>query len=81
VDVESLLGPETPLARQLLAASAEDHALEDALYALEQAVGQGALRPEVYLRQVRQLARRQFFARATASKAAEAAGGAAGAAR
>lgn len=49
------------LALELLA---EDQALEDLMYALEKALEKGVIRYEHYMKQVRSLARHQFFFRA-----------------
>lgn len=43
---------------------AENEALEDLMYALDDALGKGVLGHETYIKQVRVLAREQFFARA-----------------
>ncbi|XP_051116110.1 protein ELC-like [Andrographis paniculata] len=53
---------------QMLDCTASDLALEDTIYALDKAVQEGAVPFDQYLRNVRLLAREQFFHRATASK-------------
>ena len=53
---------------QLLAARADDLAIEDALYALEEAFRDGAVKPADYLKHTRALCRDQFFTRATQIK-------------
>lgn len=47
---------------------AENAALEDALYYLDQGVTEGAITVDVFLKEVRRLARKQFIARATMKK-------------
>jgi hypothetical protein len=72
-DACALVVPADDLSRQALAAQAEDLALEDALAALDAALLHGRLPQgafDGYLKTTRALARRQFFARARALKAA-----------
>jgi len=57
-----------PRGAQLLAARAEDLAIEDALYALEDAFRHGAVEAGDYLKHTRMLCRSQFFERAKQNK-------------
>ena len=52
VDVDEAFVAVDSLGAQALAAAADDAALEDALYALDQAVESGAMLAEAYLKQV-----------------------------
>lgn len=56
---------------RMLQLVAENAALEDGLYYLDVGVTDGAVSVEVFLKEVRKLARRQFVARATAKKVGE----------
>ncbi|KAK1412588.1 hypothetical protein QVD17_33963 [Tagetes erecta] len=49
--------------RLTMECKAEDEALEDLMYALDDALGKGIVGHEMYIKQVRVLAREQFFAR------------------
>lgn len=69
-ELEGAIQPVDGLNRQALMAAAEDVAIEDALYALERALQAGILEPEIYLKQVRKICRKQFFPRALAMKIA-----------
>lgn len=53
---------------RLLQLVAENSALEDGLYYLDVGVTDGAITVDVFLREVRKLARKQFVARATTKK-------------
>lgn len=55
-------------APRMLGLVAENAALEDALYYLDQGVTEGAITVDVFLKEVRRLARKQFVARATMKK-------------
>jgi len=56
---------QTPLYRQLLSAFAEECATEDAIYFLGDALNKGAVDFDTFLKQVRNLSRKQFLLRAT----------------
>ena len=71
---DEVIGPTTPLHRQLLRAFVEDSALEDAIYYLGQALKQGTVTLDVYLKKIRDLSRQQFTARATMHKCRQVAG-------
>ncbi|CAA0809435.1 Protein ELC [Striga hermonthica] len=68
VDVDEAFQPCDALSKQMLDCTASDLAVEDAVYALDKAVQEGAIPFDQYLRNVRLLSREQFFHRATASK-------------
>lgn len=57
-----------PLFRQLTNAYSEENAVEDALYFLGRALGEGVLDCDGYLKQVRVLSRRQFLLRETMNR-------------
>lgn len=63
-----------PLYRQLLKAFAEEQALEDAIYYLGEALRKNVIDLEVFLKQVRELSRKQFMLRALIQKCREKAG-------
>lgn len=60
--------PGDALSKQGLEALALDLALEDAVVVLDRALQTGVIQMDVYLKQIRSLSRRQFFARALALK-------------
>lgn len=64
ISIDEKVHPERPLHAQMMELSAENAAITDALYFVDQAMHQGSLPCEVHLRQVRQLAKRQFLVRA-----------------
>ncbi|KAL7107775.1 hypothetical protein ACP275_06G075500 [Erythranthe tilingii] len=68
VDVDQAFEPCDALSKQMLDCTASDLAVEDTIYALDKAAQEGAVPFDQYLRNVRLLAREQFFHRATASK-------------
>ncbi|GFP86371.1 protein elc [Phtheirospermum japonicum] len=68
VDVDEAFEPCDGLSKQMLECTASDLAIEDAIYALDKAVQEGAIPFDQYLRNVRLLSREQFFHRATGSK-------------
>eukprot|EP00878_Enallax_costatus_P014141 GHUV01014790.1.p1 GENE.GHUV01014790.1~~GHUV01014790.1.p1 ORF type:complete len:436 (+),score=163.77 GHUV01014790.1:629-1936(+) len=72
MDVNKVIVPADDLSRQALAAQAEDLAVEDCLLVLEKGMLQGKIEPDVYLKQVRLLCRKQFLARALGLKVAQA---------
>lgn len=63
-----------PLYKQLMNAFAEEAATEDAIYFLGEALRKGAIDVEVFLRQARDISRKQFMLRATMAKCREKAG-------
>lgn len=68
LDVENYLREKSEVSRGILELSAEDLALEDVFYALERTLAKGLIPGDAYLRQVRQLSRQQFYARAKLAK-------------
>lgn len=68
IDVDGVFEPCDVLSRQMLECAALDLAIEDAIYALDKALQEGAIPFDQYLRNVRLLSREQFFQRATGSK-------------
>jgi ESCRT-I complex subunit TSG101 len=71
-DLDAVFIPSDPLSAQALEVVAKDMAIEDALYSLEQALLNDTLGPEVYLKQVRSLCRKQFYHRKLCMKIADA---------
>ena len=71
-DLDGVFIPSDDLSAQAMEAMAKDVAIEDAMYALEQALLNDALDPVVYLKQVRSLSRKQFYHRKLSMKIAEA---------
>eukprot|EP00197_Chlamydomonas_leiostraca_P016157 CAMPEP_0202860114 /NCGR_PEP_ID=MMETSP1391-20130828/1960_1 /ASSEMBLY_ACC=CAM_ASM_000867 /TAXON_ID=1034604 /ORGANISM="Chlamydomonas leiostraca, Strain SAG 11-49" /LENGTH=642 /DNA_ID=CAMNT_0049539249 /DNA_START=110 /DNA_END=2038 /DNA_ORIENTATION=- len=74
IEWDKVVVPADELARQALEAQAQDLAYEDTLLALDKAMmaGVGGLSVEAYLKQVRALCRKQFYARALGIKVAQA---------
>ena len=63
-----------PLYKQLMTAYAEEAATEDAVYFLGEALRKGSLDTEQFLKQAREVSRKQFMLRATMMKCREKAG-------
>ncbi|VDM45976.1 unnamed protein product [Toxocara canis] len=68
VDIDSLIDACTPLHKQLLRCYVHDCAIDDTIYFLGQALKQGRMTLPNYLKEVRQLSRKQFIYRATLQK-------------
>ncbi|CAM9988688.1 unnamed protein product [Pylaiella littoralis] len=66
--VDDLIEPKDALSEQMLRLVAENAALEDALYYLDLGVTDSVITVEVFLKEIRRLARKQFVARATMKK-------------
>ncbi|KAL7580814.1 hypothetical protein ACA910_001091 [Epithemia clementina (nom. ined.)] len=64
MSIDDKVYAESPLHAQMMGLSAENAALSDALYFLDCAMQKGNLPCEVHLKQVRELAKRQFLVRA-----------------
>ena len=71
---EDAVSTTTPLYRQLLNAHAEESAVHEAIYYLGEAMKQEVIDCDVFLKQVRKMARRQFFLKATMNKCRKVAG-------
>lgn len=71
---EDAVSTTTPLYRQLLNAHAEEAAVHEAIYYLGEAMKQEVIDCDVFLKQVRKMARRQFFLKATMNKCRKVAG-------
>jgi len=71
VDIDEAFEASSSLSAQALEAMSTDLAIEDILYDLEQGLRNGVIESESYFRQVRLLARRQFFSRALSMKIAQ----------
>uniref|UniRef100_A0A5K3FCZ5 UEV domain-containing protein n=1 Tax=Mesocestoides corti TaxID=53468 RepID=A0A5K3FCZ5_MESCO len=65
VDYDSVVDTTTPVYRQLFEAFAEEQAIGDVLYYLSQALENGAIEPDDFLKAVRDQSRNQFVQRAT----------------
>jgi ESCRT-I complex subunit TSG101 len=65
--------PNLPFSR-LINAYAEEAAIEDAIYYIGEALRKGVIDLEVFLKQVRQLSRKQFMNRALMQKCRQKAG-------
>ncbi|CAM9919938.1 unnamed protein product [Scytosiphon promiscuus] len=66
--VDDLIEPKDALSDQMLRLVAENAALEDALYYLDVGLTDSVITVDVFLKEIRRLARKQFVARATAKK-------------
>ncbi|CAN0179969.1 unnamed protein product [Ectocarpus sp. 6 AP-2014] len=66
--VDELIEPKDSLSEQMLRLVAENAALEDAIYYLDLGVTDSVITVDVFLREIRRLARKQFVARATMKK-------------
>ncbi|XP_070497258.1 tumor susceptibility gene 101 protein [Chironomus tepperi] len=74
IDVDEAVTTTAPLYKQLINAYAEEASIEDAIYYLGEALRKGVIDLEVFLKQVRQLARKQFMNRALMQKCRQKAG-------
>lgn len=74
LDIDEAVITTTPLYRQLLNSFAEEQAIEDAIYYLGEALRKNVIESDVFLKQVRELSRRQFMLRALIQKCREKAG-------
>ncbi len=57
-----------PLYRQLLSAHVEDAAIDDAIYYLGEALRRGVVDCDTFLKNARNISRRQFYLRQTVQK-------------
>jgi len=67
-DIDSLIYPKDTWSQQVLDLVAEDHAIEDTIYVLDRALAEERIDLKTFLKLVRKLASKQFFARALAIK-------------
>ncbi|XP_055528799.1 tumor susceptibility gene 101 protein [Wyeomyia smithii] len=74
IDVDEAVTTTAPLYKQLLNAYAEEAAIEDAIYFMGEALRGGVIDLEVFLKNVRQLSRKQFMLRALMQKCRQKAG-------
>ncbi|KAK6170263.1 hypothetical protein SNE40_018695 [Patella caerulea] len=74
MDMDEAVVTTTPLYRQLLNSFAEEQAIEDTIYYLGEGLRKNVIDLEVFLKQIRQLSRRQFMLRALIQKCREKAG-------
>jgi ESCRT-I complex subunit TSG101 len=73
-DVDSAIMPIAPLYKQILNSFSEEQALEDAMYHLGDALRKGVVDIDVFLKNIRELSRRQFLLRALITKCRQKAG-------
>ncbi|XP_033212082.1 tumor susceptibility gene 101 protein isoform X2 [Belonocnema kinseyi] len=74
IDVDEAVTPIAPLYKQMLNAFAEEAATEDAIYYLAEGLRSSIIDLDAFLKQVRQLSRRQFMLRALMSLCRQKAG-------
>lgn len=74
IDVDDAVSPTAPLYKQLLQAFAEEQATEDAIYYLGEALRREVIDLDTYLKQVRELSRKQFMLGAVVKKCRQKAG-------
>ena len=74
VNCDEAVVASNPLYKQLMNSFAEESATEDAIYFLGEALRKGIIDIDVFLKQVREVSRRQFMLKATMMKCREKAG-------
>jgi len=74
VDIDEAVVPTAPLYKQLLNAFAEEQATEDTIYYLQEGLKRGVIDLDVFLKQVRELSRKQFMMRAIIQRCRQKAG-------
>lgn len=74
VSIDEAVVPTAPLYKQLLNAFAEEQATEDAIYYMGEALRKGVIELDVFLKQVRELSRKQFMLRMLIHKCRQKAG-------
>lgn len=74
VNIDEVIQPTAPLYKQLLNAFAEEQATEDAIYYMGEALRKGVIELDVFLKQVRELSRKQFMCRMIIRKCRQTAG-------
>ena len=70
-DIDEVIIPTAPLYKQLLNLYAEENAIEDTIFYLGEALTQGVIDLDVFLKHVRLLSRKQLQLRAAAAAAAK----------
>lgn len=70
-DVDDLVQVVYPVYKQLMVAFAEDAAIDDSIYFLGEALRRGVIDCENFLKNIRNISRKQFFLRLTINKARE----------
>jgi len=68
VDLLNVVQPGSVWSKQLIKAVAKDSAIDDTLFCVDRALGEDIIDVKTYLKQVRKLAREQFFKRALVEK-------------
>ncbi|CAG0900527.1 unnamed protein product [Cyprideis torosa] len=74
MDIEEAVTPTAPLYNQIFNLYAEENAIQDAIYYLGEALRCDAIDLEVFLKQIRELSRKQFFLSALLHKCRRTAG-------
>ncbi|KAH3737980.1 tumor susceptibility gene 101 protein-like isoform X1 [Dreissena polymorpha] len=74
LSIDDAVDTTAPLYRQLLKSFAEEQAIEDAIYYLGEALRKNVIELDVFLKNVRELSRKQFMLRALIQKCREKAG-------
>jgi hypothetical protein len=72
IDVDSMAIPTDTHSAQMLQLSAENAAIDDCIYFLDQSMARGNIPLDVFLKEVRKLSRRQFMAKAHLIKISQA---------
>ncbi|ESO02994.1 hypothetical protein HELRODRAFT_185660 [Helobdella robusta] len=72
--IDDIIVPVAPLYKQILAAFAEEQSIDDAIYYLGEALRRNVIELDVFLKQVRELSRKQFLLRMTINKCRQKAG-------
>jgi len=74
LSIDDAVQPTAPLYKQLLNTFAEEQATEDAIYYMGEALRKGVIELDVFLKQVRELSRKQFMLRMLIHKCRQKAG-------
>jgi len=74
LDIDEVVVPTAPLYRQILECFSEEQATEDAIYYLTEGLKRQVIDLDTYLKQVRELSRRQFQCRALVQRCRQKAG-------
>lgn len=68
LDIDDVISPTAPIYKQILDAFSEEQAIDDAIYYLSEALRKDVIDLEVFLKQVRELSRKQFLLRMIINK-------------